>query len=107
MAILNNAYESVTKLPREEDRIIIYNTYLLQNKKRFIIEISNNGGNIKSDIISRVYDAYFSTKDEKNGVGLSLYIAKTIIELHLNGKIEVENKENNIVTFTINLPIGI
>lgn len=107
ISILDNAYESVSKLPNDEEKIIIYNTYVSKNKDRLCIEISNNGGNIELDILDKIFDAYFSTKEEKNGVGLSLYISKIIVELHLNGKIEVENKENNIVTFTINLPIGI
>jgi len=106
ISIFDNAYEAVSKLSDEEEKIIIYNTYLLDNQDRLIIEISNNGGNIESEVIDKMFDAYFSTKEEKNGVGLNLYISKIIVELHLNGKIEVKNKENNIVTFTINLPIG-
>ena len=106
IAILNNAYEAVLKLPNGIDKIISYNTYLVEDDKRLILEISNNGGNISLDIIKNIFDAYFSTKSEKNGVGLSLYISKILIELHLNGKITVENKKNNMVTFTINLPLG-
>lgn len=107
ISILDNAYESVSKLPDDEEKIIIYNTYASENKERLYIEVSNNGGNIETDIKDKIFDAYFSTKEEKNGVGLSLYISKIIVELHLNGRIEIENKANNIVTFTINLPIGI
>lgn len=107
ISILDNAFESVSRLDSDEEKIIIYNTYVSKNKERLYIEITNNGGNIETNIIDKVFDAYFSTKEEKNGVGLSLYISKIIVELHLNGRIEVENKENNIVTFTINLPIGI
>ena len=107
IAILDNAFESVSKLPQDEEKQISYNTYLSSNKKNLYIEVTNNGGNIEHDILDKIFDAYFSTKEEKNGVGLSLYISKIIVELHLNGKIEVKNKENNVVTFTINLPIGI
>jgi len=107
ITILDNAYDAVSKLTNDEEKIIIYNTYLTNKKDRLIIEVSNNGGNIDLGIIDKIFDAYFSTKNEKNGVGLNLYISKIIIELHLNGKIEVINKKNNIVTFTINLPIGI
>ena len=103
VSIFDNAYEAVSKIP-EEKQSIVYNTYLKEN--RLIIEISNNGGNIKPNVMDKMFDAYYSTKDEKNGVGLNLYICKIIIELHLNGNIKVENKKNNIVTFTISLPIG-
>ena len=106
IAILDNAYEAVSKLSDDEEKKIVYNTYLSSNKENLYIEITNNGGNIKPEILDKIFDAYFSTKEERNGVGLSLYISKIIVELHLNGKIEVQNKKNNIVTFTINLPIG-
>jgi K+-sensing histidine kinase KdpD len=39
-------------------------------------------------------------------VGLSLYTCKIIIELHLKGKIEVENLGDDWVLFKISLPIG-
>lgn len=107
VSILDNAYDAVSQLKANEEKIIMYNTYLNTNKDRLIVEISNNGGNIELSVMDKMFDAYFSTKDEKNGVGLNLYISKIIVELHLNGKIEVTNKKNNIVTFTINLPIGI
>jgi PAS domain S-box-containing protein len=107
VTIFNNAYDAISKMDEDIESIIILNTYVSADDKNLVLEISNNGGNIESNILNQIFDAYFSTKEEKNGVGLNLYISKVIIELHLNGKIEVLNKKNNIVTFTITLPIGI
>jgi C4-dicarboxylate-specific signal transduction histidine kinase len=70
------------------------------------IDFINNGGIIDPQIIGDIFNPYFSTKEEKNGVGLSLYIAKMIIEFHMKGKLKVMNGDNDEVRFTISLPQG-
>ena len=66
------------------------------------IEIYDNAGNIDEKIKDKIFDPYFSTKDEKTGTGLGMYMSKTIIEKHLNGELGFYNKGEGVV-FYINL----
>jgi signal transduction histidine kinase len=71
--------------------LIIVSIY--EKKEHIIIEIQDSAGGIPKSIIKKIFDPYFTTKHNSNGVGLGLFSAYEIIDKKLKGNISVENKE--------------
>jgi len=68
---------------------------------KVIIQIEDNGPGIPVDILDKIFEPLFTTKEE--GTGLGLVSCKSLIEQH-HGRISVEN---NPTRFIIELPIKI
>ena len=98
--ILKNSEDNFLEKGTKEPRIRI-ETY--KQSAHYEIIISDNGGGISDHIIGKVFDPYFSTKDEKNGSGLGLYMSKVMIEEHSGGLLRVENTEDG-AAFSILIP---
>jgi len=98
--IVNNAKDALlAHAAIQEKRIIIK---IERKEDQIVIVLEDNAGGIPEEIIDRVFDPYFSTKKEKNGTGLGLYMAKTILEEQMDGQIDVTNAQNG-ASFTIEL----
>jgi len=81
--LIKNAVDSIEgingkimlKLSKREDNTII-------------VTIEDNGKGINDETLTKVFDPYFTTKEDSTGLGL--YMTKIIIEKHMNGTIEAE-----------------
>ncbi|MGH7885303.1 MAG: response regulator [Thermodesulfobacteriota bacterium] len=70
------------------------------------IEISDTGVGIPKEIIPKIFDPFFSTKNKnssQSGSGLGLSVSYAILERH-KGSIEVSSVTGEGTTFTIQLP---
>lgn len=101
--VIKNARDILLERNDVDSRKILIKTYT-QNRY-CIIEVLDNAGGIKEENIDKLFEPYFSTKTNKNGTGLGLYMAKMIIENHCHGEILAQNK-NDGALFTISLPLN-
>jgi signal transduction histidine kinase len=72
------------------------------------LTIRDNGCGIPPEVLPRIFDAYFSTKQGpdasgKGGTGLGLAMCREIIEAH-HGRIRVESAVGRGTAFTLKLP---
>ena len=87
--ILNNSKDALLK-KKNERKLIFINTYIEKNRVR--LEIKDNAGGIKEEIIDRIFEPYFTTKHKSQGTGIGLYMSQDIITNHLNGILNVVNE---------------
>lgn len=68
-----------------------------------LVEINDTGAGIKPEIIDRIFDPFFSTKEVGSGTGLGLSTVYGIVK-QTGGFIHVNSKVGEGTTFTIYLP---
>jgi signal transduction histidine kinase/ABC-type nitrate/sulfonate/bicarbonate transport system substrate-binding protein len=92
--LIKNAEDILIDMQIENPYIKI-STYKEEDK--YFLEISDNAGGVPEDIIDKIFNPYFSTKTQKEGTGLGLYMSKTIIEEHCNGELTVTNGDDGAI----------
>jgi len=86
--LLSNSREAIKDSGALEGHITIR---LYEFDGQGFVSVGDNGGGIADDVIDKVFEPYFSTK--QMGTGIGLYMSKMIIERSMNGTIEAHNIE--------------
>lgn len=68
------------------------------------ITVRDNAGGIKEEILGKIFEPYFTTKQASLGTGLGLYMCKTIVENSMLGNIKAFNAGSG-ACFDIKVPI--
>ncbi len=98
--LMTNAKESILAKKNNSGYIHVQ-LRKLNNFAKVII--TDNGIGINEQILPRLFDPYFSTKE--TGTGIGLYMSKMIIENNMNGQINVQNVKEG-AEFVILTPIS-
>lgn len=89
--LVNNAKDILIEHKTENAHIIIKTENI---NGTTIIKVCDNGVGIAEDVLPKIFDPYFTTKEAKDGTGLGLYMSKMIIHTNLKGKLYVTREEN-------------
>jgi signal transduction histidine kinase len=101
--LIQNAAESIAEngliiLRSRRDRMVLRG----EQTRVVVIEVQDDGPGIPGEVQERLFDPFFSTKE--NGTGLGLTIAAKIIDKH-GGALIFETQQGHGTTFGVVLPI--
>jgi PAS domain S-box-containing protein len=117
MNLLNNGIDAVSKggeiRIKVNTKIIMHehiedrvgyrdNDYFKIGEKMTEIEIEDNGVGISRDVLQRIFEPFYTTKESEKGTGLGLSLAHLIIDRH-QGKISVQSEVNKGTKFILKL----
>ena len=107
MNIFNNAKDALIDT---KEKLLFISSYVKDDK--VVISIKDNAGGIPVDIMSKIFEPYFTTKHKYQGTGLGLHMTYNLIESGMSGSIDVLNstylyneKEFKGAEFLITLPL--
>ena len=102
--VVYNLLDNAAKFTNEGGTITVK---VEEKSDRVTVMVENTGPGIAPDELPMVFDRFYKTdksrSHDKNGMGLGLYIVKTIIRLH-GGDITAESVQNEFCRFTFWLP---
>ncbi|AVQ10961.1 Histidine kinase [Leptospira santarosai] len=95
--LIQNAIQALKGKGKIEISVFPHNGFV-------VVEIEDDGPGIPVKIQDRIWDPFFTTKDQGEGTGLGLGIAKGIVEKH-KGKITLTSHPGKTI-FRIELPVN-
>lgn len=99
--IMNNAKDILLEKEIENPFIIIE---MYKKGEKVYITIEDNAGGVPKDIITKIFDPYFTTKHKAQGTGLGLHMSYRIVKESLKGELLVNNTKNG-AKFSIVFPL--
>ena len=91
--IVNNAIDAFVET-RCADPCLTVN--LRTENGKAVVAIADNAGGIDEQIIGRIFEPYFTTKEQGKGTGIGLFMAKSIIEKSMGGRLAVRNVDGGV-----------
>jgi two-component system, NtrC family, C4-dicarboxylate transport sensor histidine kinase DctB len=77
-----------------------------EEENSVVLTIEDNGGGVLVEPKGKIFEPYFTTKENSNGTGIGLYMSKIIVDKNMKGKLRVKNT-NEGAKFAIIIPKNI
>ncbi|HZM48239.1 MAG TPA: ATP-binding protein [Burkholderiales bacterium] len=100
LSLINNAAQAI-----ESERGTIRLTTRREDEAHVAVEIEDNGKGIPPDVLPRIFDPLFTTRDSGKGTGLGLSISRKIVAQH-GGSITVDSAVGIGTKFRVVLPLN-
>jgi len=91
MNLILNAKDALLERRTAHPRITVLSW---SENDRSVLTITDNGGGINENIMDKIFDPYFTTKNLGQGTGVGLFLSKAIIEKNMGGRITARNIES-------------
>ena len=102
--VIYNLFDNAVKFTPEKGTIWVY---AHNDGKTTTVRIRNSGAGVKQEEISRIFERFYKVDKSRSfdtkGVGLGLYIVKTIINMH-DGEITAGSKSGEYTEFVFEIP---
>lgn len=93
--LMSNSIYALSKTDNSYKRITVK---IHESNGILTLKVSDNGGGVPDEVLSKIFDPYFTTKEEGEGIGIGLHMSRTIIVNHMNGDIQVRNTDEGFET---------
>jgi len=99
--LVMNAADAMSHLDARQRLLSV--TSCIDDRGRVVVSVQDNGSGIKEEIASRIFEAFFTTK--QTGMGMGLAICKSIIEAH-GGSLTAGPAYPRGTVFVFSLPVA-
>ncbi len=102
--VIYNLLDNAVKFTPQDGTISIFAE---NTGKKTTVTIRNTGAGVSNEELSRIFERFYKVDKSRSfdvkGVGLGLYIVKTIINMH-DGEIQARSEEGEYTEFSFELP---
>ncbi|PLX71121.1 MAG: hypothetical protein C0602_02440 [Denitrovibrio sp.] len=101
--ILSNARDAVLEYRADNPGEGEVNIFVVPEDDVIRITVQNIGNPIAEDVLPKIFDPYFTTKEDGKGTCVGLYMTKMFVEDGYKGKIYAANRSDG-VEFVVSIP---